>query len=274
MTIKSNEITTSKIDAESEKLESALHAPASEQPTPELEQEAAESSPVHEEKSETSRFQRILRTALIALVAVIVVFLAGFLTDHFARYSPMKAVLTENLTQTQDELSQVNQTISDLQSQIDNLTTQLTAANDRIAALEQDKENMQSDLVSANLHIELLTVLGELKTAHIEFKNDNIAGAKVALSNTAARLENLNPLVETVDANLAANMQTRLDLILTGMDTDSATAQADLGLLTKNLQSVETLLFGKQGIKADRLYKSARHCGKNQGSASRHLRVK
>jgi septal ring factor EnvC (AmiA/AmiB activator) len=246
MTTESNETTPSKIDAESEKLESVSPTPESEQPTPELEQAAAESSPVQAKKPETGRFQRILRTALIALAAVIVVFLAGFLTDHFARYSPMKVVLTENLTQTQDELSQANQTISDLQSQIDNLTTQLTAANDRIAALEQDKENLQSDLDSANLHIELLTALGELKTAHIEFKNGNIAGAKVALSGTAARLENLKPLVETVDANLAANMLTRLNLILTGIEPDSATAQADLELLAKNLQSVETLLFSKK----------------------------
>jgi septal ring factor EnvC (AmiA/AmiB activator) len=246
MITKSSETSQSKIDAESEKLEAASPAPKSEQPIPKSGQAAAESSPVHAKKPETRSFQHILRTALIALAAVIAVFLAGFLTDHLARYSPMKAMLTENLTQTQDELSQANQTISDLLSQIDNLTTNLTAANDRIAALEQDKENMQSDLDSASLHIELLTVLGELKTAHIEFKNDNIAGAKVALSNTAANLENLKPLVETVDANLAANMQTRLDLILTGMDTDSANTLADLGLLTKNLQSVETLLFDKK----------------------------
>jgi septal ring factor EnvC (AmiA/AmiB activator) len=245
MTTESNETTPSKVDAESEKLESASPAPELEQPTPELGQSAAESSPVHEEKSETGRFQHILRTALIALAAVILVFFAGFLTDHLVRYSPMKAMLTKNLTQTQDELSQANQTISDLQSQIDNLTPQLTAANDRIATLEQDKENLQSDLDSANLHIELLTVLGELKTAHIEFKNGNIAGAKVALSSTAVRLENLKPLVETVDANLAANMQTRLNLILTGIDTESANTQTDLGLLAENLQSVETLLFGK-----------------------------
>ena len=239
MTTESNDPTISKVVAGSEKLESAS-------PTHELEKAASESSPVHEEKSETRSFQRILRTALIALAVVIVVFLAGFLTNHFARYSPMKAVLTEDLTQTQNELSQANQAISDLQNQIDNLTTQLTAANDRIAALEQNKENLQSDLDSANQHIELLTVLGELKTAHIEFNDGNIAGAKVALSTTAARLENLKPLVETVDANLAADMLIRLDLILTGMVTDSTTAQADLGLLAKNLQSVETLLFGKE----------------------------
>ncbi|MBN1454338.1 MAG: hypothetical protein JW963_25195, partial [Anaerolineales bacterium] len=99
---------------------------------------------------------------------------------------------------------------------------------------------------SANLHIELLRTLVELKTAHIELQNDNLSGAKVALSGTAARLETLKPLVETVDANLAASMQTRLNLILDGMDTNSPTALTDLGLLAKNLQSVETLLFVKK----------------------------
>lgn len=244
MTTESNETTTSKIIAGSEKLGSASPTPDSEQPTPELKQTAVESSPDWAEKPELRRFQSILRTTLIALAAVFVVFLAGCLTDHFTRYSPMKAALTENLMQTQDELSQATQTNSNLQSQSDNLTSQLTVANDHIMALEQDKENLQSDLDSTNQHIELLTALGELKTAHIEFNDGNIAGAKVALSSTAARLKNLKPLVEKIDPNLAADMLIRLDLILTGMVTDSATVQVDLGLLAKNLQSVETLLFG------------------------------
>jgi chromosome segregation ATPase len=144
------------------------------------------------------------------------------------------------------ELSQTKQSMADLQSQVDDLSAQLAAANDRISALEQDKESLQADLESANLHIELLRTLVELKTAHIELQSDNLSGAKVALSDTAARLETLKPLVGTIDANLAASMQTRLNLILDSMDTNSPTAQADLGLLAKNLQSVETLLFVKK----------------------------
>ena len=150
------------------------------------------------------------------------------------------------MTQTQDELSQAKQSIADLQSQVDDLSVQLAPANDRISALEKDKEDLQADLYSANLHIELLRKLVELKTAHIELQNDNLSEAKVAFSGTAARLETLKSLVETVDANLAASMQTRLNLILDSMDTNSQTAQADLGLLAKNLQSVETLLFVKK----------------------------
>ena len=249
-----NQTTPSEIESEQpeneqpevEQPEAASPTPELEQPAPELAQAAAESSPDQVEKPKMGRFKRILRTSLIVLAAVIVVFLAGFLTNHFARYNPMKIELTTQLTETQDELTQANQTASNLQSEIDSLTTELTEANDRIAALEQDKDNLQSDLDSANAHIELLTVLVELKTAHIELKNDNIAGAKVALSGTAARLENLNPFVETVDTTLAANMLTRLNLILTGMDTDPVTAQADLGLLAVNLQSVETLLFSAE----------------------------
>lgn len=205
-------------------------------PEPEVEHVETESSPVQaEEPQKVERFQRILRLALIGLAAVVVVFLAGFLTDHFARYSPMKA-----------ELSQTKQSMAGLQSQVDDLSAQLAAANDRISALEQDKENLQADLDSANLHTELLRTLVELKTATIELQNDNLSGAKVALSGTDARLETLKPLVTTVDANLADSMQKRLNLILDSMDTNSPTALADLGLLAKNLQSVETLLFAQK----------------------------
>jgi hypothetical protein len=57
--------------------------PALEQPAPELEQTAEQPSPVQtEKKPEMGRFKRFLRTTLIVLAAVLVVFLAGFLTNH------------------------------------------------------------------------------------------------------------------------------------------------------------------------------------------------
>ena len=233
MTTEQNETTPLEANAAPERLEPVSPSPEPEQPATETapaqpEQPATEPPTAQPEKPKMGRFQRILRTALIGLAAVIVVFLAGFLTDHFVRYSPMKA----ELTQSQDELSQANQDISDLQSQINNL-------NDQLAI----NENLQTELDSANQHIELLQALVELRTARIELGNDNIAGAKVALLNTFSRMENLKPLVETVDATLAANMFSRLDLILTGIDSDPVTAQTDLDLLAENLLSVETLLF-------------------------------
>lgn len=190
--------------------------------------------------------KRILRLSLIGLVAIFVIFLAGFLTNHFARYSPMKAALTMDLTQAQDELSLAIQSIEDLQSQVDDLSMQIDRANNRLAALELDKENLQVNLDSANLHIVLLRTLVDIKTAHIELKNDNPVEAREALSDTAARFETLRPWVETVEANLMSNMLTRLNLILDRMDFDTSTAEVDLGLLAENLQSVETLLINKE----------------------------
>ena len=194
--------------------------PASTPPTPERVPTEAAPGTVQAEKPKSGRFQRLLRTSLIALGVILVVFLAGFLTDHFARYRPAEVAL-----------NQAQQSVSDL-------TAQLETANDRIAMLEPDLE-------SATWHVELLGTLVELKTAHFELKNGNLAATKVALSGTAARLEDLKPLVETVDATLAGNMLTRLEMILNGMDNDPTSALVDLELLFTNLQSVETLLFGK-----------------------------
>ena len=200
--------------------EEKVEQPESTSGTPGVVPSASESTPVQAEKPKMGRFQRLLRTSLIALGVILLVFLAGFLTDHFTNYRPAEIALDE-----------AQQSVSDL-------TTQLDAANDRIAVLEPDLE-------SATSHVELLGTLVELKTAHFELKNGNLAATKVALTGTAARLENLKPLVETVDATLAGNMLTRLDLILDGMDNNPNSALVDLELLFTNLQSVETLLFGE-----------------------------
>jgi F0F1-type ATP synthase membrane subunit b/b' len=212
---------------------------------PETEPVVTAPAPVQAEKPKAGKFRRFLRIAWMSLAAVIIVFLLGAITDHLVFYSPMQANLSGRLTQAQDGLSQANQAKSDLQTQLNNLTIQLANANDHIGTLEQDQVNLQSELDSANQHVELLKVLVELKTAHLDLMSENIAGAKEALSGTGTHLENLATLVGTVDANLAANMNTRLKFILDGMDSDPTTAQADLGLLADNLQSVESLLFGK-----------------------------
>ena len=180
----------------------------------------------------TEQIPRFARLGLLGVGVLIAVFLAGFLTDHFARYTPLKATLT----QTQKEYS-------DLQAQKAKLDEQLATADSLSAKLEKDNKTLQSDLDSANLHIELLQALADINAAHIALNNNDVSGAKVALANTASRLEDLKPLVATVDAALAENMLKRLDLIKTGMDSNPETAKADLGLFAKNLHDVETLLF-------------------------------
>ena len=183
---------------------------------------------------ETSRAGQFFRTLLIWLGVILLAFLAGVLTYHFARYRP-----------TATSLTKANQTVSELQTQNDDLSSQLKVANDKNSSLDSKNRSLQDDLDAANTHIELLQALAEINAAHIALANQDVAGAKVALADPPNRLEILKPAISSVDAALAENILQRLELINSSMGTDSESAQADLGLLAKNLLNVETLLFNK-----------------------------
>ncbi len=184
-----------------------------------------------------------LRLGLIGFGVALVLFFAGFLTDHFARYQPMKKSLEATITQKNDELQKANEQMADLQGQFLKANDQLGENSSKIANLETNIAGFEKDLEKAATHIKLLTTIREIQSAHIALSTGDVSGAKVALSDTMNKLENLKPLVATMDSALSENMTSRLNIILTGMETDIETAKADLGLLSKNLLNVETLLY-------------------------------
>ena len=194
---------------------------------PELTQ-ALDSSP---EKQPPSRFVRTLRKVLIGLVIVAVIFLAGFLTDHFVRYSP----LSEELDKTQAELEQANQELSDLQDENDRLTSANDTANDAVAALE-------AELTAATANLKFYQVLVNVNTARLELFLENVEGAQAALVDTQDNLEDLLPFIEEVNAELALSLPRRLELIISGLERDPETGLIDLELLTKDLLALEPLL--------------------------------
>ena len=177
---------------------------------------------------------RFLRLGLIWLGVLLVTFLAGVLTYHFVRYQPTAASLV-----------QANQSVANLQTKSDGLTRQLEIANGKIATLESENQVLQTGLADSNVHIELLKALTDINAAHIALSNQDISGAKVALSNTENQLDSLKPSIASVDAALADNISQRLALIVAGMERDADSAKVDLELLAKNLLDVETLLFSK-----------------------------
>jgi cell division protein FtsB len=198
-----------------------------EQESPEVAQ-ALDSSA---EKQPPSPFMRTLRKVLIGLVIVAVIFLAGFLTDHFVRYSP----LSEELEKTQAELEQANQELSDLQNENDRLTSANEAALDEIADLE-------ADLTAATANLKFYQVLVNVNTARLELFLENIEGAQAALVDTQDNLEDLLPFIEEVDPELALSLPRRLELIISGLERDPETGLIDLELLTKDLLELEPLL--------------------------------
>lgn len=205
------------------------NAPEAMLPEPNLE-------PVVTEQNTTpagsAKIPRWLRLGLIGLGVAAVLFLAGFLTDHFARYQPMRA-----------EFDSTKLQLTDLEMQETALNDQLTTANSQIAGLESDKTGLQAELDAANMHLELLRAVREILAAHLALANADISGAKVALVNTPKRLENLKSVVAPVDAALAESMSKRLTMILAALGTDAETAKTDLALLATNLLNIEALLY-------------------------------
>ena len=180
----------------------------------------------------TTKMPRWLRLGLIGLGVAVFLFLAGFLTDHFVRYQPLRA-----------EFDRTTLQLTDLEKQATALNDQLTTANSQVSGLESNKTGLQAELDAANSHIELLRAVREIQAAHLALANADISGAKVALVITPKRLENLKPVLAPVDAALAESMSKRLTMVLAAMGTDSATAKTDLALLANNLLNIEALLY-------------------------------
>lgn len=189
-------------------------------------------APAKPAKPQLGRFRRFWRTSLIWLAVVAVAFLAGVLIFNFLRYQP----LNERLNQTQSELTQSNQDVSDLEAK-------LAAASNKVTTLENDNQVFQSELDTATTHLELLQALVDINNARLALVDGDVLAAKASLENTSATLEFLAPRIAEVDTNLAQSMPQRLALILAGLDSDIETAKVDLELITGNLLDVEAALF-------------------------------
>lgn len=190
-----------------------------------------------------TKARRLARNTLIALGVILFIFFAGFLTDHFARYQPLRDSLTSEVQTLTGDLDESRQQAADLERKNESLSGSLTVANARIAELESENAGLQSDLDMAAMRIELLHTLADFNAANIALANDDISGAKVALFNTEKRIETLKPLIATVDATLAENVSNRFALVLSALESDPESARADLGLLARNLLNVEKLIF-------------------------------
>jgi uncharacterized phage infection (PIP) family protein YhgE len=213
---------------------------SSEQPQMPLPPEMAPKSKKGEKKK-PGRFQRILRTILIWLVVLALLFMAGVITDEFLRYKP----LAETASKAQSELDQARQELSNVQAEADQLNTVNKAANDQINSLEGSNKKLQNELDAANAHLALLQGLVDVTDARLSLSLNDMDGAKAALVDLPQLLDNLLPFITEFDPNLAKSMPQRLDLIITGLDRDTETAKIDLELFSKDLLEVESTMFPK-----------------------------
>jgi hypothetical protein len=201
--------------------------PLDEVKTPEAEVVETTATPMPPRK-----MPRWLRLGLIGLGVIILLFLAGFLTDHFTRFQPLNA-----------SYKTISLQAADLEKQVTGLKGELTAANAQIVDLKSSKTGLEADLTAAATHVELLSALSEIQAAQVALANADVSGAKVALVDTPKRLENLKIAIAPVDAALAENMSARLGTAITAIDTNIGAAKTSLASLTDNLLNIEALLY-------------------------------
>ncbi|MFU8827423.1 MAG: hypothetical protein ACNA70_08020 [Brevefilum sp.] len=183
------------------------------------------------EKQPPTRFQLFLRKALIGFGIVALIFLAGFLTDHFVRYVP----LADTLKTTQAQLEEANQAVGELRAELERMTRINQAAQDEIDSLE-------AELFAVRANALFYQVLVDVNTARLMVFLEDIEGAQSALASTQDVLEDLLPVIEKADPDLALSLPRRLDLIISGLGRDPETGLIDLELFTKDLLALEPLL--------------------------------
>ena len=186
------------------------------------------------ENEQPNRFIQFLRKALLWLLIIAISFLAGFLVNHFVRYQPLANALDE----IKADLDQAYAEIDDLTRENERLASEINSADEEIATL-------QEDLDAARANIKYFQILVDVNNARIHLFLEDIEAAQAALEDTQARLQDLLPVIEEINPELAISLPRRLDLIVSGLERDPETGRIDLELFTKDLLELEPLLLNK-----------------------------
>jgi seryl-tRNA synthetase len=178
------------------------------------------------------------------------VFALGVLTAILAFYLPAQRSLTRverERDQAQQRVDEVNdaldlekergdQRVAEVEAEVETLSAQ-------VASLEEQIQGLQGDLSDSGLHVHILSALADVTGAQLALVQDDLEGANLALSNTPETLDALFDMVGADQQDTVSAMQQRLTLVQGGMEEDSATSLADLGILATNLLKLENTFF-------------------------------
>lgn len=182
-----------------------------------------------------SRLQRFLRLSIRWVVGLLIVFLLGVLGTVLVLYLPA----TGRISDTQSELKQAEQRIAELESEVDQLENEIAS----LQGLEAVNKKLQEELDNANLHIIILSALSDVNAARVALVSDDMASARVHLTNTMDTLKELEKLVGSNQKEMVNSMQNRLSLVVDEMGDDLFAAQSDLAVLASNLVQLENTFF-------------------------------
>ena len=160
-------------------------------------------------KTKGGRFKNAVRKGLIWLLVFALVYLAGVVTIYLLEFQPTK----DALEQTQQDLDQANQQITDLQVELDQAYVDL----------------------SYNAYLQ---VVADVYGARLALIDEDTSSAKIFLSDAEQNLESILPDVSAFDQALANSLLQRLDLVVNNIDSDIERALQDAEILSEDLSKV------------------------------------
>jgi DNA repair exonuclease SbcCD ATPase subunit len=225
---------------------------------PPLEEPAIE-EPAEPEPEPESRSRRFARLAFRWTLGVLIVFGLGFLTALLTLYQPA----TQNLDRAESQVADLEAEVSrlspleeanrSLQDELEQALANLDDAEDRIAELEaevsrltplgEDNQRLQAELEDAELHVHILSAKADVAEAHLALIQESTADARVILNDTADTLEALVDMLASDQQEVVADMQERLELVLSEIGDDPFAARSDLEVLAVKLTQLENAFF-------------------------------
>ncbi len=178
-----------------------------------------------------TRWERWLRLSIRWLAGILIVFGLGVFATVLLLYRPT----IEELSRVRGELDQAQEKISGLENEVN-----------RLRSLEVDRQALQEEVQQANLHIQILSALSDVNSARLNLANEEVASARVDLTNTPETLLRLEQLVGPEQRDAVTAMQDRLALAQGEMERDTFAAQSDLRVLATNLVQLENTFFAER----------------------------
>ncbi|HEY61857.1 MAG TPA: hypothetical protein G4N95_04325 [Anaerolineae bacterium] len=208
--------------------------------TPKTEDKAESGQDIEEiTAKEESRARHIFRIAIRIITGLLIVFGLGFLTATFLFYKPT----LNQLNQTKNEMAKAQDTISSLNTQIDELEAESLKLQRDLDAQQALNQELQSKVSQKDLLVSILTARVYINQSYVSLVKNNINDSLASLNKTKDLLKTIENDIKLDQQNDLETIMQRLDLIITEIKTDTYAAQSDIDVLLTNLSQLEMSLF-------------------------------
>jgi hypothetical protein len=169
-------------------------------------------------------FARLLRWT----VGLLIIFGLGFLVAVFTLYIPSQQAGKAG----EAKLKETNQKMETLTGQMSDLSS-----------VDKKYQQTTADLQKSNLHLLILRARIDVANAQLAMAKNEPEKARLSLNGTPDTLKSLEKSVESGQVKIVTDMQARMTLALSEIDSNPYAALSDLDVLATSLMELENVYF-------------------------------